>query len=495
MRTARWIISLWIASATAIWLWRPAAFIADDSYFYAVIARNIARGAGQTFSGVFPTNGAHPLWLYLMAGWATILEALHAPWLDRLEFAVLPAAALMALGAVALVRLSQRWKLDATLAVLPSVVFLSAFGVLYSEAHAHFAALSLLAVLVARDAHPAVLGLATAALVLARLDSVFLVPFLVAWWVARGASLRFLAGFGIAAGIPLSLYAISNLWFFGGLVPISGHLKSTFPVLAWRGLERAGLWNWTLSGYSVPFGWLPLALSLVLLVALRIRFRSERGLLWVLAFGIAGQAIWVASFTSGKTGWHWYYVEPISILALTLATAAERWRLTSRTRASAALAVLVAGVAVLAMTRWGPTREFDWQIRALREAGAAGSVVLVADYPGVLAWRDEQRVIAADLLTANRRIYSRLTAQPNGLAALLDECARAGAPVEFISLYGGDFLGRDPTKDELVYYDPRSLSQLREIGRMPLPPAAAESSLGWRLYRLTDQNPSRAPLE
>ncbi len=480
--------------ASALWLWRPAAFVADDSYFYAVIARNIARGAGQTFSGVFPTNGVHPLWLYLLSGWAVILEGLHSPWLDRLAFAVLPSAMLLAVGASALRRVAVRWKLDATLAVLPIVVFLSAFGVLYSEAHAHFAALGVLAILVTRGAHPAAIGLATAALVLARLDSIFLVPVLVAWWVARGVGLRFLAGFAIAAGIPLALYAISNLLFFGGIVPISGHLKSTFPALAWRGLERAGHWNWTLSGYSVPFGWLPLVLSIVLLGAQRIRFRSERGLLWVVALGAAGQAIWVASFMSGKTGWHWYYVEPVAILALTLAAAAEEWRLSARARSIAALAVIVAGVVVLAATRTGPARDSDWQIRALRDAGAAGSVVLVADYPGVLAWRGEHRVIAADLLTAHRRLYSRLLAQPNGLATLLAECAGAGAPVEFISLYGGDFLRRDPTNEELVYYDPRSLGHLREIGRMELPAAVAESRLGWRLYRLPDQNPSRVPI-
>jgi hypothetical protein len=56
------------------WMINPQAWIADDSYFYLVIARNMALTGSQTFSGIIPTNGAHPLWLWLLSGWAQIVH-------------------------------------------------------------------------------------------------------------------------------------------------------------------------------------------------------------------------------------------------------------------------------------------------------------------------------------------------------------------------------------------------------------------------------------
>jgi hypothetical protein len=41
----------------------PFALTFDDAYYYAAIARNLARGAGSTFDGINPTNGYHPLWM------------------------------------------------------------------------------------------------------------------------------------------------------------------------------------------------------------------------------------------------------------------------------------------------------------------------------------------------------------------------------------------------------------------------------------------------
>jgi hypothetical protein len=40
----------------------------DDSFYYLVIARNLAAGIGSTFDGVNATNGFHPLWAYSLAG-------------------------------------------------------------------------------------------------------------------------------------------------------------------------------------------------------------------------------------------------------------------------------------------------------------------------------------------------------------------------------------------------------------------------------------------
>ncbi len=40
-------------------------FIRDDAYYYFKVAQNISEGRGSTFDGINPTNGYHPLWLWI----------------------------------------------------------------------------------------------------------------------------------------------------------------------------------------------------------------------------------------------------------------------------------------------------------------------------------------------------------------------------------------------------------------------------------------------
>src|SRR3990172_4891049 len=41
-------------------------YSSDDSFYYFQVARNLAEGQGFTFDGLNPTNGFHPLWLFLI---------------------------------------------------------------------------------------------------------------------------------------------------------------------------------------------------------------------------------------------------------------------------------------------------------------------------------------------------------------------------------------------------------------------------------------------
>ncbi|HSG45546.1 MAG TPA: hypothetical protein VLA72_20560, partial [Anaerolineales bacterium] len=40
-------------------------FTRDDAYYYFKVAQNISEGYGSTFDGINPTNGYHPLWLWI----------------------------------------------------------------------------------------------------------------------------------------------------------------------------------------------------------------------------------------------------------------------------------------------------------------------------------------------------------------------------------------------------------------------------------------------
>ena len=59
-------MALLIASCMLPALMKPEQFMHDDSYFYLQVAHNIAQGNGSTFHGITPTNGYHPLWLWMV---------------------------------------------------------------------------------------------------------------------------------------------------------------------------------------------------------------------------------------------------------------------------------------------------------------------------------------------------------------------------------------------------------------------------------------------
>jgi hypothetical protein len=71
LRGPRWIILL----APAVFMTliamagsRVAGLFHDDSFFYAVVARNLAAGQGFSFDGVHATNGFHLLWVLVLGG-------------------------------------------------------------------------------------------------------------------------------------------------------------------------------------------------------------------------------------------------------------------------------------------------------------------------------------------------------------------------------------------------------------------------------------------
>jgi hypothetical protein len=98
----------------------PAAF-QDDAFYYARIARNVARGYGLTFDGLHATSGFHPLWLVvlvpLFAAWSGPLTPLAA----ALVLQILLAGAAAALTVATLGRVVGRWPAIAGGVVLAAV--------------------------------------------------------------------------------------------------------------------------------------------------------------------------------------------------------------------------------------------------------------------------------------------------------------------------------------------------------------------------------------
>lgn len=286
----------WIATAAVLglagWVFARSGldhverFAIGDAMAYLRVSWSIANGSGSTYDGLQPTNGYHPLWMWLhvplMRGATSPMERLAAA---RALWGLTTLAATAAWAWLA-------WR--ATARALPAALVAMGIGatgwtvyVLDSGMETPVALLTLALGFLAVDraaAAPSLLrgalaGLALGAALLARLDAGLLLVPLGLWcaWHLRfhRAALGALLISGTAAVAP---YFWWNLQNFGGLQPVSGQVKTRAsaldptPWLAWwRGqaalLERVGL----------PPG--P-TLAVALLVAALLAAPGLRRLLW-----------------------------------------------------------------------------------------------------------------------------------------------------------------------------------------------------------------------
>ena len=178
-----------------------------------------------------PTNGVHPLWTLLLAGYTWVVALVSINVVRDGAYGVPLVLALLGLGAMNFMDVADRAGLPRAVLVFPLLVYLSVFGVVYSEAHTAFLAHSCLARQACRDddgeSRPVLVGLAASAVFLARLDSVFYVGAFMVWYAVRHRSLSKAAKMVCACAGPACLYVGVNLLYFGGAAPISGYLKST----------------------------------------------------------------------------------------------------------------------------------------------------------------------------------------------------------------------------------------------------------------------------
>ena len=248
----------------------------DDSYYYLVVARNIAAGLGSTFDGTGElTNGYHPLWMGFLVPLHLVV---HDPELGiRLTLALsgLLALAMLTLLMRTLNRTVGRWAGLTTLIVFAWPRF---FGLTQNALET-----ALLLFVYAWVFHVFLqgrftttagrvgLGLLLGFAMLARLDTVFLI-FAVGIWSllewSRGGSLwdafsepsRRMGPLGSSApvakslgahsgsalsrllshlpilivAIPVLPYLFWNLSVFGHLQPVSGAMKTTFPSVGFH---------------------------------------------------------------------------------------------------------------------------------------------------------------------------------------------------------------------------------------------------------------------
>jgi len=219
-------------------------FVEDDFFYYLKVAQNLAHGHGSTFNGLVHTNGYHPLWLLLL----TLACAISSAPKFILSFVAL----VTFLSTITTYELTRRILILSGLPLLPASA-LAVYAAIYAI-HILFGGMEilltiplvLLTVLLARrpqlwqTPHPtrdfALLGLASSAMILSRLDTLILAALLFLGLLSQPTLRKKLltpsALSGLALGLlPVALYFLSNALLFGTLLPVSGmakQLKTTY---------------------------------------------------------------------------------------------------------------------------------------------------------------------------------------------------------------------------------------------------------------------------
>jgi hypothetical protein len=462
-----------------LWVLNTNAFITEDSFFYLVTARNIALSGSQTFSGIYPTNGVHPLWLYLLAGYSWLVSLLSEDLLYKTGYAVPLSFALLVMSALNFRRVALTLGFNVALFVLPPVCYLTAFSVLYSEAHASYFALSLLARLAVersweKKGGTVLIGIAVALVFLGRLDSVFFVGAYYIWYFfsERRFSRVFISGL-VSLSIAVT-YMASNLIFFGGLMPVSGWLKSTFPHfhLGKPLIFQARVIG--VFGYSGIFGVIPIALSILTILMLWKKLRGARTILYAFSAGSLFHFGYIAFFTKEYTLWPWYYVLPVVLGTLAFSLLMQEFRFWKHLPRMAAIAAVVMFTAFIfhAKTRFGLEKNLwptAWEtLRYIGEKGWQNKVIMVSENPGTIAFYTKNHIIASDMLTSNRLMFDNMVESENALEFLAKLCRESGKPIDYFIWNGGDWLVFSEDYRTLSYIDPKQYPNRVTIGELKM---------------------------
>ena len=289
-------------------------FFASDSFYYLAIAQQSSSIGNLSFDGIHPTNGFHPLWtVYLHS--ANSFAQLDQE--QMIFFAAISSILLAATGTAlfswAVFRMTQRFAI-ALLASVPGLFYLlmphfgKEFAAQWNFANSMESPLSVflfgsLLIFLATGSRQAnvlrrrdlsVLSVLLAAIVLTRLDDVFiLVPFGVyAFYSGRSAKDRILRSLSclLVPALTLSAYLLFNQIYAGHFLPMSGMAKADpgqaflrnayatyttlFPFLDFMRIIDNGVWK--AEGWRVIQMLVPAILAGVWLY--RFRYSTKTGM-------------------------------------------------------------------------------------------------------------------------------------------------------------------------------------------------------------------------
>ena len=316
-------------------------FSIGDALVYPRVAFNVATGRGSTYSLLTPTNGYHPLWMWLhvpfMFGADSIMARMGLVQVFWIVMAIIAAIAWsvliysltrndLAAGLTALVFGGFGWSLYVLYSGIETpLVFLGLASVFYLAIRLGTRRL--------RPSFPLALayGCALAVTFLARLDSVILL--LPTFWLAF-PGLRRLKHAQLLKVFLVSLliicpYLVWNIAVFGHLMPVSGVVKTISPISLSRSLSMFSNWGNKIAAIGVSASLLyvltgGVALcTLLLLGKLRRNFSTLFRLWLACMFGSAVHYLYYLLFMREiNVPWHLYpqfmtiYLSLVSVYAV-----------------------------------------------------------------------------------------------------------------------------------------------------------------------------------
>lgn len=419
------IVGLLVACALLPTLLKPAEFMQDDSYFYLQVAHNIVEGKGSTFNGITPTNGYHPLWLWMV----TVVSAIADGNKTVSLYLVFVLQCLLVVATILVLRrLTASMRFPHWLVALSVLTaYLTATTISGSEAYINaFCLLSgLLCLLSALDRRQNrswfLAGIVLGTALLARLDNIFVVGALsvIALLDTARDDPRLATTGAVALGLGGALvvlpYLAGNLATYGHLVPISGAIKSTFPAFN-PDLDNLG----PMGKLSAPFG------LVALLIGIFLDRDHKRRVIWLgLGTGVMLHAVYIVGYTDHYTFWPWYYVAGVVTAALSASylfsfAAARVSRqvtpaLASRMALLLAVSILAAGAARAWLKAYGGPglaplgvqiriNKYRWPDEFARWMKAhlpPGTRIFVYDWPGAIAYYSDLPLLPMDGLMSD----------------------------------------------------------------------------------------------
>lgn len=307
------IIVLVFFISTAFYFSAPSQYISDDSLFYLVIAQHIIESDFSSFNGYIKTNGYHPLWMIFNIIGIKIGLLLNIKSLIIIGFIYQSFIA----GSIWLIfKIDDILKTYSALIVSTIIIFLfisnGSLHNMESSLALFFVLYTIYFILIKSD--PSTknffkIGILLGLTLLSRLDLIFfgvIIAFyiLVAYkkyFVSSPKQLLCFMGGGLLIVIP---YFIYNELTFGGITPVSGALKSSFPNIEFS------------LGNIFPYGIITSFFALIaVIIVFLTKSKSTKIVFIVLSLSSIVHAVYLAMFQDGM---NWYYITGYLIFALVI---------------------------------------------------------------------------------------------------------------------------------------------------------------------------------
>lgn len=417
MRLLKENIHYLLLLSSVFFLWNPSKFGVDDGYFYPQIAYNIVNHGFMGFNDLYLTNGFHPLWMFF----CVIAEGIN--FLGK-GFLIYILWFFQVISIVLGYRLFEKTifkdsGIGKVLSLAAYCLLFFSLGTLYlTEAHLVFFTIALLLYFLCKKyTNDFIFGFICSLVFLGRLDHIFIIiPLGFFYWKERAWSftsiLKILLGFLFLTGP----YLLSNLYLFGDIVPISGKIKSSFPVIK----------------FNPPFGLIPnVCIVLGCLYLLFLTFAKNVSYRWIKILYVVGSLIhlFYNLFFQAHIG-QWYFVSQYIFFGMFINDLTEKiqFGIVKKTIPYVAFSVIlilfVCLVGELKLTTnlslafnvFNSESKFEKKPKDLLQGLAEDlfhvipkeSRIYVYDFPGRFAYYSDFNFVPADALVANSVFFNEI---------------------------------------------------------------------------------------